>query len=128
MLKASLERGWFIARSVVLACVIGVVAGISSASFIASLNWATDSRQNHSWLLWLLPIAGLVVGASYHYLGNGLERGSNLVIEQLHEHSEWIPVRLPLLVFLAALSPMYLVVPRAAKVPHYKSPPDSSTQ
>ena len=103
MLKASLERGWFIARSVMVACVIGVVAGISSASFIASLNWATDSRQNHSWLLWLLPIAGLIVGASYHYLGNGLERGSNLVIEQLHEHSEWIPVRLPLLVFAGSV-------------------------
>ena len=103
MLKASLERGWFIARSVVLACVIGVIAGISSASFIASLNWATDSRQNHAWLLWLLPIAGLIVGASYHYLGNGLERGSNLVIEQLHEHSEWIPVRLPLLVFAGSV-------------------------
>ncbi|MSO60297.1 MAG: voltage-gated chloride channel protein [Ilumatobacteraceae bacterium] len=103
MLKASRERAWFVARSVAVASVVGVVAGVSSASFIASLNWATDNRNSHAWTLWLLPIAGLIVGASYHYLGNGLERGSNLVVEQLHEHSEWIPIRLPLLVFAGSV-------------------------
>jgi H+/Cl- antiporter ClcA len=43
------------------------------------------------------------VGCSYHYLGRGLERGSNLIIDQIHSHSEWIPLRLTPLIFGASV-------------------------
>jgi H+/Cl- antiporter ClcA len=43
------------------------------------------------------------VGSAYHYLGKGLERGSNLLIDQIHEHSEWIPVRMSVLIFACSV-------------------------
>lgn len=103
MLVATRERVAHLARWIVLACVIGVVSGLASAAFIASLNWATRTRSSVNWLMWLLPVAGLLIGCAYHYAGKGLERGSNLVIDQLHEHSEWIPLRMPFLVFGASV-------------------------
>ena len=91
------------ARWVAFAVVIGLASGVLSASFIAALNWATTTRTSHNGLLFLLPLAGLLVGAAYHYGGRGLERGSNLVIEQIHGQSEWIPFRLTPLIFSASV-------------------------
>ena len=103
MVRASLDRLTHVGRWVVLSSFVGATAGILSAAFIEALDWTTDTRGEHKWLLWLLPLAGLVVGSAYHYLGKGLERGSNLLIDQIHEHSEWIPVRMSVLIFACSV-------------------------
>ena len=103
MFKEPLSRAKFVARWVALAFVIGVLSGLLSAAFIESLNWATDTRTANNWLVLTLPLAGLIVGCSYHYFGRGLERGSNLIIDQIHSHSEWIPLRLTPLIFGASV-------------------------
>ena len=103
MLQEPLSRAIHVVRWVALAVVVGSISGVLSAAFIESLNWATDTRVDNSWLVWLLPVAGLLVGVSYHYLGRGLERGSNLLIDQVHTHSEWIPFRLTPLIFVASV-------------------------
>jgi len=103
MVRASLDRLTHVGRWVVLSSFVGATAGILSAAFIEALDWTTDTRDGHKWLLWLLPLAGLVVGSAYHYLGRGLERGSNLLIDQIHEHSEWIPVRMSVLIFACSV-------------------------
>ena len=103
MFKEPLSRAMHVARWVALAFVIGVLSGLLSAAFIEALNWATDTRDTNDWLVLTLPLAGLLVGCSYHYLGRGLERGSNLIIDQIHSHSEWIPLRLTPLIFGASV-------------------------
>ena len=103
MFKGPLDRTIHIVRWVALSAVVGVVSGLLSAAFIESLDWATDTRTSHDRLIWLLPLAGLVIGLAYRHLGRGLERGSNLIIEQIHEHSEWIPLRLTPLIFGASI-------------------------
>jgi H+/Cl- antiporter ClcA len=103
MLQEPLSRAIHIVRWVALAVVVGCISGVLSAAFIESLNWATDTRLDHSWFIWLLPLAGLIVGLSYHYLGRGLERGSNMVIDQIHSHTEPIPFRLAPLIFISSV-------------------------
>jgi len=103
MVRASLDRLTHVGRWVVLSSFVGATAGILSASFIEALDWTADTRTDRKWLLWLLPLAGLAVGSAYHYLGKGLERGSNLLIDQIHEHSEWIPVRMSVLIFACSV-------------------------
>ena len=103
MFKEPLSRAMHVARWVALAFLIGVLSGLLSAAFIEALNWATDTREGNNWLVFTLPLAGLLVGCSYHYLGRGLERGSNLIIDQIHSRSEWIPLRLTPLIFGASV-------------------------
>ena len=103
MFQRPLNAAIPVARWVAFAVVIGLISGVLSAAFIGALNWATTTRTSHDAFLYLLPLAGLVVGAAYHYGGKGLERGSNLVIEQIHGHSEWIPFRLTPLIFGASV-------------------------
>lgn len=97
------ERGLFLTRWLALACLVGLLAGIGSATFIGGLNWATTTRAENNWLIWLLPIAGLAIGLLYHYGGQGLERGSNLVIDQIHSRTEWIGPRMSVLVYVASV-------------------------
>lgn len=103
MFTGPLGRATHVARWVVLASLVGALSGVLSGAFIESLSWATRTRENGDWLVFTLPVAGLVVGASYHWLGRGLERGSSLLIEQVHSHSEWIPLRLTPLIFAASV-------------------------
>lgn len=103
MTRAPLERAAHLARWVVLATCVGAAAGMLSAAFIEALDWAGRTRGDSAWLVWLLPLGGLAVGASYHYLGKGLERGSNLLIEQIHGHTRWIPVRMSVLIFVCSV-------------------------
>lgn len=102
-LGEGLARARFVVRWIVLAGVIGALSGLLSAAFLESLRWATTSRVDNAWLVWLLPVVGLVVGLTYHHLGSGLERGSNLIIEQIHSHTEAIPLRLTPIIFGASI-------------------------
>jgi H+/Cl- antiporter ClcA len=103
MFTEPLSRITHVVRWVALAVLIGSLSGLLSAAFIRSLDWATDTRTSHTWLIYTLPLCGLIVGASYHYLGRGLERGSNLIIEEIHQHSDYIPLRLTPLIFFGSV-------------------------
>jgi H+/Cl- antiporter ClcA len=103
MFTEPLSRITHVVRRVALAVLIGSLSGLLSAAFIRSLDWATDTRTSHTWLIYTLPLCGLIVGASYHYLGRGLERGSNLIIEEIHQHSDYIPLRLTPLIFFGSV-------------------------
>lgn len=83
-----------IARRIVLGAAAGVLAGLSSAVFLTALDWATTTREDHPWLLWLLPLAGLAIGVAYHHRGKGSHLGNNLVLDEIHEPQAWIPRRM----------------------------------
>jgi H+/Cl- antiporter ClcA len=81
---------------------VGVLSGFGSAAFLHSLTWATQMRTTHSWVVWLLPIAGLIVGISYATIGASVSRGANLVIEESLEPTSGIPIRMAPIVLLGA--------------------------
>jgi H+/Cl- antiporter ClcA len=85
---------------IALGTLVGVLAGLSSAGFLFTLEHVTEFRVDHPWLLWLLPVAGLLVGLAYHYLGGTAGAGNNLIIDEIHEPRTWIPKRMAVLVYL----------------------------
>jgi len=86
----------------------GLLAGSASALLLVSLNWATDTRESHRWIIALLPLAGLAIGAMYYYLGRAVEGGNNLILDEIHteiprtprEHNRTIPARMTPLILL----------------------------
>ena len=46
---------------VVLAALVGCITGPLGAAFGLALNWANATRGVQGWLLWLLPVGGLVI-------------------------------------------------------------------
>ena len=56
------------AKWLVLAALVGCVVGPLGGAFGLALNWANATRGAHPWLLYLLPVAGLVIVFLYHAL------------------------------------------------------------
>lgn len=81
-----------------IAAAVAVLAGTASAGFLFALEWATQTRQAHAWLVWLLPVAGFAVGWLYLRYGSAVEGGANLLIDEIHDPKKIIPLRMAPLV------------------------------
>ena len=82
---------------------IGIFSGSASAFFLVSLEWVTQFRESHNWILWLLPMGGLSIGLIYHYLGKEVVKGNNLLLEEYDNPQKIIPLKMAPLVLIGTL-------------------------
>ena len=85
---------------ILLGTLVGILAGLASAAFLAALDWATETREANAWLIGLLPIGGLAIGLAYHYGGGRSAEGNNLIIDEIHQPKAWVPRQMAPLVFV----------------------------
>lgn len=83
-----------------IACLVGVLSGLGSAALLASLDWATNWRESHVWIIAFLPLGGFFSGWLYHRYGKTVEAGNNLLLEEIHNPRKIIPVQMAILVLL----------------------------
>ena len=81
-----------------LAALVAALAGSASAFFLFALDAATLYRESHAWIIWLLPLAGFAVGWIYLRFGRSVEAGNNLLIDEIHDPRNVIPLRMAPLV------------------------------
>lgn len=86
-----------------ISLIIGVLIGTASAGFLFTLNLATNFRENHLWLIALLPIAGAIIGITYHRWGKDVSAGNNLLVDAIHQPKEIIPLKLAVFIYLGTL-------------------------
>jgi H+/Cl- antiporter ClcA len=87
---------------------IGGIVGTATAFFLQTLDDVTLFREKHIWVVYFLPIAGLVIGLVYYYYGESANKGNNLIIETHHsleneETPKPIPFKMAPMVFLSTL-------------------------
>lgn len=88
----------------ILICILtGVLSGSASAFFLISLEWVTQFRIHHDWIIWLLPIGGFLVGLSYYYWGESVVKGNNLLLEEYENPKKVIPFKMAPLVLSGTL-------------------------
>lgn len=90
----------YLLRWIPIASLAGMLGGTASALLLVSLVWATDTREQHKWLIAFLPLAGLSVGCLYKYLGTSVEAGNNLILDEIHDPRRTIPLRMTPLILL----------------------------
>lgn len=104
-LRKYLERIGLYADSMlkwlVIGGLVGGVGGMVGALFHLGVSYATEVRLAHPWVLYLLPVGGLVIAGLYKLCK--LEgRGTNAVIESVHFGKE-VPVLLVPLIFVSTV-------------------------
>lgn len=67
------------------ACLIGGIMGVVGSGFHYAIDWGTSLRQAHRWLVCLLPVAGLIIVASYHVTRMEDDRGTEFVLASVRE-------------------------------------------
>lgn len=91
---------FYLVKWLLFAVLVGALAGSASAFFLVSLDWATNWRESHLWIIAFLPLGGLLIGLVYHYWGSDVVKGNNQLLEEFHSPQQVIPFKMaPLVLF-----------------------------
>lgn len=90
-------------RRAFLSGLCGVMAGIAATLFLYLMYWATDARIHNPALIWFLPGAGLFIGMIYHRWGRSVEKGNNLILDEIHDPQKPLPFRMAPLILLSTV-------------------------
>lgn len=88
---------------ILISACIGGIVGSASALFLLTLDWATNYREAHTAIIWLLPIAGFIIGIMYLYVGSSVSKGNNQILEEFYTPKQKIPFRMAPLIFLGTI-------------------------
>ena len=83
--------------------IVGILCGMASAIFLHGLDWVTDVRENHKEIIYFLPIAGVFTSYLYMKFGKNSSRGNNLILEEIQNKKEEVPLRMGGLVLISTL-------------------------
>ncbi len=86
----------------VLSGLAGAACGLAGAAFTWCVAQATALRGTHPWLLFCMPLAGLIIVFSYRAAGMENDSGTNQIIASVRG-GERPPVRLAPLIFLGSV-------------------------
>jgi H+/Cl- antiporter ClcA len=78
-------------RAVVISLLTGAVCGLVGTGFVKSISFVTDLRGNNGWILYLLPVFGLVITLVYNLLKEkGI--GTNHIIKSVRTDEKVSPL------------------------------------
>ena len=93
----------YIIKWAIICLTVGLPIGSVVALFLATLDYATAWRENHLWIIYFLPIAGLLIALIYHYYGGEANKGNNLLLEAHQLDNKSIPLSMAPLVFISTI-------------------------
>src|ERR1700761_6948751 len=78
----------------ILVIPLAAITGSLVALFLYLLDVVTRLRWQHEWLLFLLPLAGIIIHFLYKLYGKNAEAGNNLIIDEIHTPGGGVPARM----------------------------------
>ena len=91
----------------VLGSLIGCIGGLLGAAFHYALHFVTDLRTEHSWLVFLLPVGGLLTLLIYKVLKLHENRGTNEIIDAILDGRPVKPQIAPAIFFSACITHLF---------------------
>lgn len=85
-----------LAKWLVVGSLIGAIGGLIGSLFHIGVHFGTTMREEHGWILYLLPLIGLLIAGLYRI--TGMEgKGTNSVIESVHFGKDVPPMLVPVI-------------------------------
>jgi H+/Cl- antiporter ClcA len=98
----------YLIRWTLISIPVAIAIGSMVALFLWLLTWAIHFRFAHTWLLYLLPLAGVVIHLLYKLYGQSAERGNNLIIDEIHQPGAGVPKRMvPLILVTTVITHLF---------------------
>ncbi|WP_240534757.1 voltage-gated chloride channel family protein [Pedobacter aquae] len=94
----------FLLKWLFICSIVGALSGTASAWFLMALNWATNFREQHVWIIAFLPLAGMLIIFLYEKLNKEASRGNNLIIEEIHQPKKKISFWMAPLIFIGTVA------------------------
>src|SRR5882757_1811931 len=84
-----------------------IPVAFTAGSLVALSLWLLDRaiylRFDHPWLLFLLPLAGVLIYVLYKFFGKNAEAGNNLIMDEIHEPGGGVPARMAPMVLITTI-------------------------
>ena len=80
-----------------IALLIGGIGGLIGSLFSMGVSFATNYRLAHPWMLYFLPVSGILIVWLYHTFHEEGNRGTNMVIESISSNEHVTPATGPLI-------------------------------
>ena len=85
-----------------ISILVGLIAGAVGTLFHQSVEYATSFRLAHRWVVWLLPLGGLLIVALYKLGGLKNSIGTNVVLDSVRS-PKGVPLALAPLIFVSTV-------------------------
>ena len=86
-----------------IAVLVGVSAGAFSTAFGHCINFVTGFRQKNTWLIFLLPLAGVLIVHLYKICDYEKNKGTDQVFQMVHAEKKDLPFRMAPLIFVSTV-------------------------
>ena len=77
---------------IIFSILSGLVIGGLGSAFYGCIKMVTELRMEHLWLLYLLPLGGIVIVGLYRLLKDENDTGTNLVLSAIDVYKRQVPV------------------------------------
>lgn len=91
----------------ILGVLMGALGGLLGAAFHHALHFVTHFRSEHTWLIFLLPVAGLLSVGVYRVLRMQGNRGTNEIIDATLEGKPISPLVAPAIFLSTAITHLF---------------------
>ena len=85
------------AKWIIIAVAVGVIGGILGSVFHLSIDYVTELRVKHDFLIFILPVGGLLIAALYYLFSSQGRIDTNRVIESVRKDKNVPLVMIPLI-------------------------------
>ncbi len=87
---------------IILGSIAGLVSGLIGTLFHVSVEKVTEYRLGNNWVLYFLPMGGILIAYLYRLLNMDNSTGTNQVIDSVRSDGQ-VPLRLAPLIFLSTV-------------------------
>lgn len=93
---------WFFCKWLVISILCGAIIGLIETGFCYSIDYVTNLRMTHPFIILGLPIGGLLILGIYKIFNNENDAGTNLILTSIHSGGD-VPLRMAPCIFLSAI-------------------------
>jgi H+/Cl- antiporter ClcA len=86
-----------------ISSLISLFVGSSSAFFLMSLDYISSTRENNLYLIYFLPLIGLLIGYFYHFYGKNVDAGNKLILQEYDKPKKIIPLKMAPMIYLGTI-------------------------
>lgn len=92
----------------IIAGIVGIVGGVVGSIFHESIDAVTHFREGNRWVMYLLPIGGLIIVWMYNIMPSKGKVDTNRVIEAVKKDDEKVPLIMTPLIFISTVITHFL--------------------
>lgn len=93
---------WVFGKWLIISIIVGIIVGLVSVAFHSLTEYANDLRHEYSWLIFLLPIGGVVIAFMYKSTGMDKDKGTNAVLNAVRS-KEVVAFKTAPLIFVSTI-------------------------